>query len=295
MVSVIIPSYNRAKTIKQSIMSVLKQSYTDIEVIVVDDCSTDNTAEIVKMISDKRIKYIHHSKKQGACAARNTGINYAQGEYIAFQDSDDIWKGNKLQIQMKVLKDKKTDVVFSAINRHNYGRNPYKFPTMLSGEKSEHDIVMGFYASTQTIVGKREVFEQYKFDTEIARMQDYDLMVRVSRNKKIYYVDLPLVDVFLQEDSITTKNTDKHKKIVEISNVLLKKYPDLIKKYPDWEIEMLKRIGHGLVMQGKSGVSIYKDIFTKESNCKNFLRVCLAEVRLLKMFYILAERKKDYL
>ena len=89
LVSVIIPTYNRAHLIKRSAMSVLNQTYSNLELIIVDDGSTDNTEEVVKSIDDNRVIYIKQPN-QGACAARNNGIDHAKGEFIAFQDSDDV-------------------------------------------------------------------------------------------------------------------------------------------------------------------------------------------------------------
>ena len=88
-VSVIIPTYNRAHLVGRAIRSVLNQTYQDFEIIVVDDCSTDNTEEIVKGFNDHRIRYMRHDRNRGGSAARNTGIKASQGKYIAFLDSDD--------------------------------------------------------------------------------------------------------------------------------------------------------------------------------------------------------------
>lgn len=85
-VSIIIPTYNRASFISESIISVLNQSFDDLEIIIIDDGSIDNTSEIINKFSDKRIKYFYQSNR-GIGAARNEGIRKAQGEYIAFQDS----------------------------------------------------------------------------------------------------------------------------------------------------------------------------------------------------------------
>ena len=93
-VSVVIPTFNRADTIGDSIKSVLEQTFKDFEVIVVDDGSTDGTESVVAAFGDSRIKYIMQDNA-GACAARNNGIRHANGEYIAFQDSDDYWMPRK--------------------------------------------------------------------------------------------------------------------------------------------------------------------------------------------------------
>lgn len=97
MVSVIIPSYNRENTIVRAVNSVLNQTYKDIEVIVVDDCSKDRTLELLSSIKDERLKFFKLEKNSGACVARNFGIEKANGEFIAFQDSDDEWLPEKLK------------------------------------------------------------------------------------------------------------------------------------------------------------------------------------------------------
>lgn len=294
MVSVIIPSYNREKTIKKAVESVLEQTYMELEVIVVDDCSSDHTQNVVQILQnqDPRVKYIRHEENQGACAARNTGIRAAKGEWIAFHDSDDIWVKNKLEIQINILKEKKADVVCSAINRHNYGKKPEKYPCISEGLKTQRQIAMGFFISTQTILGKREVFERYSFDVKIPRMQDYDLMIRVSEKYQVYYIDQALVDVYLQPDSITNKG-HKYKKQEEIARIFLKKYPGLSKVYPEWEVQMLKRIGHAMTMEGENASAIYRDIYQKMPSIQSFLILQLSRVHLLKqVFHFSEEREK---
>lgn len=89
-ITVIITTYNRANLLKDAIKSVLGQSFQDFELIVVDDCSADNTKEVVKIFQDKRISYLRHPKNKGDAAAKNTGIRAAQGEYIITLDDDDL-------------------------------------------------------------------------------------------------------------------------------------------------------------------------------------------------------------
>ena len=98
-VSVIIPEYNRSKLLSLAIESALNQTYQDLEIIVIDDGSTDNTKEVVEgfIKQDSRVKYIQHENNKGASAARNTGIMSAKGEYIAFLDSDCQWMPEKIE------------------------------------------------------------------------------------------------------------------------------------------------------------------------------------------------------
>jgi len=100
LISVIIPTYNRRDKVTYAVKSVLDQTYSNIEVIIIDDASTDNTEAEIKKIKDDRIRYIYLEKNHGAAGARNVGIKEANGTYIAFQDSDDIWEKEKLQMQI---------------------------------------------------------------------------------------------------------------------------------------------------------------------------------------------------
>jgi glycosyltransferase involved in cell wall biosynthesis len=106
LVSVIIPTYNRASTLARAIESVLKQTYGNLELIVVDDSSNDETSGVVSGIADERIKYIKFSKNKGVAAARNAGIKESCGDYIAFLDSDDQWLPDKLKLSLEVFKNK---------------------------------------------------------------------------------------------------------------------------------------------------------------------------------------------
>ena len=105
-VSIITPAYNCANTIGEAIESVLQQTHTDGEMIIVDDCSTDNTVEVVSryVSRDKRIRLISHDSNHGAAAARNRAIRDANGRFIALLDSDDLWKPQKLESQLEFMK-----------------------------------------------------------------------------------------------------------------------------------------------------------------------------------------------
>ena len=114
MISVIIPTYNRAGTILRSVNSVLNQTYKDLELLIIDDGSTDNTKELLEQINDDRIRYIYLGANSGASNARNAGVSYASGEWIAFQDSDDAWKPEKLELQLKFMKSNNYCFTFTA-------------------------------------------------------------------------------------------------------------------------------------------------------------------------------------
>ena len=104
-VTVIIPTYNRAGTIAESVQSVLDQTYTNLEVLIIDDGSTDGTEAVINEFADERIKYVRLDKNGGVADARNIGVNMAKTDWIAFQDSDDVWHKDKLEKQMAYAKE----------------------------------------------------------------------------------------------------------------------------------------------------------------------------------------------
>lgn len=111
LVSIIMPSWNTGKYIAESIQSVLAQTYTNWELIIVDDCSTDNTDEVIANFCDKRIRYFKNTQNSGAALTRNRALREANGEWIAFLDSDDIWLPEKLEKQIEFMK--RNNYVFS--------------------------------------------------------------------------------------------------------------------------------------------------------------------------------------
>lgn len=118
MISIIVPVYNAAPFIENTIRMVLQQTYKDYELILVDDSSKDQSVTVVEGLLDKlgdsRIRLIKKEQNQGAAAARNTGVDAAKGRYIAFLDADDVWFPNRLEMGMKFMEEKKAGFIFSA-------------------------------------------------------------------------------------------------------------------------------------------------------------------------------------
>ncbi|MBQ8536048.1 MAG: glycosyltransferase family 2 protein [Clostridia bacterium] len=207
MISVIIPTYNRCKLLPRAIESVLSQTFTDLELIVVDDASSDETPQLMASYSDPRVRYIRQPANRGACAARNVGVQAAKGEYIAFQDSDDVWLTDKLEKQLPFLASSGADVVFCAF-RHFTGEKAgaakiVPDPSQVNSPITSEQLLMGNVISTQTILGKRSCFIQYPFDESFPRMQDWELVLRLAQHCRIAFQPLALVDVYLQSDSIS--------------------------------------------------------------------------------------------
>ena len=133
LVSIIMPSYNTALYIKKSIESVLAQTYTNWELIIVDDCSTDNTDEVLSEIHDDRIKYFKNEKNSGAAVSRNKALREARGQWIAFLDSDDLWMPGKLEKQIQFME--KNEYAFSYTNYEEIDTEGNKTGVRVSGPK----------------------------------------------------------------------------------------------------------------------------------------------------------------
>ena len=114
LISIITPTYNCGKFIGETIETVLNQTYKNWEMIIVDDESKDNTEEVVSTYKDPRIKYIRLTENSGAAIARTRAMQEAKGKYMAFLDSDDLWKSNKLEAQIKFMKENNYNFVCSS-------------------------------------------------------------------------------------------------------------------------------------------------------------------------------------
>ena len=196
LVSVIIPTYNRRFMTLEALNSVLKQTYRNLEVIVVDDASTDSTPDIQNRIYDERFKYIRHPKNKGVSATRNTGIKESHGEYISFLDSDDIWFKKKLEIQMdRILQEKKEGIYYT---NERWVRNG-KF----LNQKKKHKKTSGWLfdrflplclASISTVVLHKKIIDKIGlFDENLQAAEDYDFFIRGSIIYPFYFIDRPLV------------------------------------------------------------------------------------------------------
>ena len=224
IISIIIPTYNREKYIVNSVKSVLNQNFNNIEIIIVDDLSKDNTRYEIEKIKDNRIKYIKLNKNKGACYARNLGIKIAKGKFISFQDSDDLYRFDKLKKQMENLNKYNSDFDFCRICVHVNQTLKIYYPNddIVNEIKNKNifDILLskGNFISTQSILVKKNYIEKFLFDTKFPRWQDYDLVLRIIPNVKVSFTNETLVDVYKQKDSISLFPEKLKKAIILLLN-----------------------------------------------------------------------------
>lgn len=196
-VSVILPTYNRANLLARSIHSVLSQTYRDLELVVVDDCSSDGTEQELSKISDPRLRVIQQPINLGPSAARNRGIGASLGQYIAFQDSDVAWYPEKLMKQIELLERRDENGEYSAVcysrfvfsSRNRQTVMPSDPKSTLSGRIYEK-LLCGNTMDTPAIVFRREVLDVVgNFDESLANLEDWDLALRLSQNYSISFLD----------------------------------------------------------------------------------------------------------
>lgn len=284
-VSVIIPTYNRAHLIEKSVRSVLAQTYHNLEVIVVDDCSTDNTEEVVKSISDSRVAYVRLPHNSGACAARNEGIQRAAGAYIAFNDSDDQWASDKICRQLEFLSWNHADIVVCKMKCMTPdGTFLHIFPNKNDSARISYEDLLHYNcASTQTFFGKASCFKDILFDSRMPRMQDWDEALRLSQKYTVFFQDEVLVHTFIQPDSISTHP----EKGVRAMELLWEKHRDAITGSRHIAESFLKKKASFLCRTGTNPTAEMQFLMHMFPSVKNRLKYLLAKTGLYKTLILL--------
>lgn len=183
LVSVIIPVFNRAHSILNAVNSVLAQDYSSIEVILVDDKSTDNSIQIINSIDDGRVKLVKHSENLGANAARNSGLKESKGEWIAFLDSDDTWDIYKLSKLMKLLLNKKEGflIAYCGVKFVENSTITGEYIATKSGDLSNELLYKNIVGSASVPVMHKSLITKLNgFDESLKSAQDWDLWLRVA-------------------------------------------------------------------------------------------------------------------
>lgn len=245
-VTVIIPTYNREDFIKGAIESVLSQTFTDFELLILDDASTDNTEEVVKLFSDVRIKYIHHLANLGIAKNRNYGLSVAQGEYIAMLDSDDLWISiDKLEKQVEFMDLNKDYGVTGTFCKNiddrkaNWFFNIKEILSHLFLESTNFWMRANFLIRNQiyqssALIRKASIDDVGGYDESLPIWEDYDLWLRIGTKYKVRNIPEFLTGYRIHKQNISSE--DKMKGI-HASIQILRKHKN---KYPNYWLGYLK-------------------------------------------------------
>ncbi|HWE72064.1 MAG TPA: glycosyltransferase family A protein [Stellaceae bacterium] len=201
-ISVIIPLYNRREEIGRAVASALRQSHAPHEIVVVDDCSRDDSATVVAALGEPRIRLLRHERNRGASAARNTGIAAATGEWIALLDSDDEWVLDKLARQLAALyaSPAAASVTGYAIRDYRTGEERVFAPR--PDDATLDALVWGCPLGVgSTLLARRAVFTEIgDFDADLPRLEDWEWLLRYLPAHKLGVVSDPLTIVHKASD-----------------------------------------------------------------------------------------------
>ena len=261
-VSVILPTFNRSRSLAMAAESVLNQTFTDLELIIVDDASSDDTEAAVCELQDGRVRYLKRESNGGASAARNTGIAAARGRFIAFQDSDDLWLPGKLSRQMSTLESLPEDVgvvtgskiLYGRDSAHNYGAGkvtcaPRPGDLLSLDEDQLQRFLAGNRISLQNALFRRSCFPgDCWFDVCAKANADWEFTARLARYTRVYEDIDPVVLAFISNDSISK---DPKKKIIGLLR-LIKNNREQLARYSNIYAKHLVRLGVMLFKAGKT-------------------------------------------
>ncbi len=234
-VSIIIPTYNRANLLKQAIQSVLDQSFSDFELLILDDASTDNTEEIVKSFIDVRIRYTRHLSNIGITKNRNYGLSKSIGEYIAMLDSDDLWiSNNKLKKQVEFLD---SNIDFGIVGTYSKILGQNNKPFLIGKDDAwmrRLFLIKNQIFQSSVLFRKNAVNELGFYDEALPIWEDYELWLRIGTKYKFANIPEFLTGYRIHEKNITKE--DKMKGI-NASLMIIEKYKN---KYPNYWLGYLK-------------------------------------------------------
>ncbi|NMM39122.1 MAG: glycosyltransferase family 2 protein [Glaciimonas sp.] len=228
-VSIIIPSYNRGYCIAQCIQSALNQTFTDFEIIVVDDASNDDTQAQVMNIFDSRIHYLTHETNRGGAVARNTGIRIAQGEFVAFLDSDDYWQPDKLEKQIASLRRLGPQwglsyTWLSCVDED--GMETLRINPEIEGACFEEMLVKNFMGTFSNIVVRKSLLiEVGALDESFRSCQDWDLFIRLTRRASVHCLREYAVRYLLSASDQVRISTNP-RSVIQGHRRILHKYAD---------------------------------------------------------------------
>jgi len=209
-VSIIMNCYNGEKYLKDSLESILAQSYSDWELIFFDNNSSDNSKNIFNSFKDKRFKYFFSSKLLSLYSARNAALEKTKGGYISFLDVDDTWKKNKLKIQIKKIKQTKTDFTYSNYNILKNNIFSLAFKKKQPEGFVSNDLLLHYSIPILTVFFKKKILKEnaLKFNKKYSIIGDFDLFFKLSKKVAFSYTHEPLAVYRKHSQNFSILNTN---------------------------------------------------------------------------------------
>jgi len=236
LISVNICTYNRADFIEEAIKSALEQTYTNIEIIVTDDASTDNTKEIVESFNNPKIKYFKNETNLGISKNRDVALSKSSGEYIAVLDSDDFWRDkSKLEKQIAFLENNKNYAVIGTQTMAvtETGKFYRKICNKTSNKKIKNNLLLkNQFVNSSTLIRHSVINEVGKYNESLILNEDYDLFLKIGEKYQLHNLE-----EFSTSYRIGEQNTMNNKKVAaKVHHEIIKKYND----YPNYFVALIK-------------------------------------------------------
>lgn len=217
LVSVIIPTYNSEKYIEETLNSVLNQTYKDFEIIIIDDCSKDNTWKIIKEYEKKynNIVCLKQEINKGVAEARNRGIDSAKGRYIAFLDSDDLWYKEKLEKQLNFMKEKKAFFSYTAIEMIDEKGKILKGKREVKEEIDYNFLLRNTMIATSSVIIDKLQYGEFQMPLRRSG-QDYATWLQLLKKGKAYGVNEVYVSYRVRSDSLSSNKLKSIRQVYDI-------------------------------------------------------------------------------
>lgn len=213
LISVIMPAYNSSKYVKEAIKSVLEQTYKNIELIIIDDASSDETVSIVRKMKliDNRITLYVNKQNEGVSYSRNRGIKKASGEWVAFLDSDDFWHKEKLEIQLKYAEEKNLNFIFTGVSYIDEKGNGLKSTFQVPKKVSYGQLLKQNVIACSSVLIKKVYMEKYKMENDKTH-EDFGSWLRILKEETYAYgINKPLL---IYRISANSKSGNKIKSVL---------------------------------------------------------------------------------
>jgi glycosyltransferase involved in cell wall biosynthesis len=288
LISVVIPAFNRQNTTSYCLDSVLAQTYRNLEVLVVDDCSTDSTVSIVGSHPDPRVRCVVLEKHSGAQAARNRGILEAKSDWIAFQDSDDEWLPDKLEKQVSVLANADYDPwTFVYTNAFRFdkatGIRSIRLLPVVEGENQYSTLLQSPAPLYPTIITSKRALEKIGYlDEQVPSFQEWDTSIRLAKYCRIFHLREPLLVYHVGNSDAISGSRTKH---VEGWHYIISKYESDIKKLCGeevWQKLNIQLLGRCLSF----GLTEYYDRYRSEVRTSREYRLQMCYLTLCRKYQI---------
>lgn len=239
-ISVIIPTHNRGGDIEKTIYSVVNQTFSPYEIIIVSDGSTDNTKEVVKIIQKKypNIYFYEYFPNRGANYARNYGVNKSKGNFIAFLDDDDEWLESKLKKQIECfIKNPNVGLVYTGVNNIYLDDNIFYISLPKKHKNIDKEILFhNIISTTSTVCVRKDILlDVGGFDEELPALQDYDLWIRICQKYCIYGIEEPLINYY-NKRKLSKQISSNTVNYIEAIDYISRKYDKLFSKLSPSEI-----------------------------------------------------------